>query len=97
MIPTKTVGCSKSGAAVSEISSLPSPSLRYSPAFVYGFSATQERAGFSVLPERLAMVQTICKRTTRTSAAQADFGGTSPPELITQRSLVQIQPAQRAK
>ena len=60
----------------------------------------------------LALVQTICKRTTRTSAArdgprrhEARSGryGTAPDDtgrhgvagLITQRSLVQIQPAQR--
>jgi hypothetical protein len=64
-------------------------------------------------PSLLDLVQTICKRTMRTSAARDGLGrhearrtagnGTrrtgrhEATGLITQRSLVQIQPAQRAK
>jgi hypothetical protein len=77
-------------------------------------SAVSQAVTREFLVTLLALVQTICKRTTRTSAARdgprrhearTERHGTAPDDterhevagLITQGSLVQIQPAQREK
>src|SRR5919106_2528463 len=70
-------------------------------------SAPRTRPQFRCLGLLLDLVQTNCKRTTRTSAARSPdrtarrgtrrTGLHGVVGLITQRSLVQIQPAQRSK